>query len=80
MKHHLLFIFILFLFASPNLLASKASVKQCQSWQKKIDQYTKLRQQGGSASKMNKWQKARKKYKQRWYEGGCQKGKTMGSL
>jgi hypothetical protein len=68
------------LIISSNLLANPASLKQCQSWQKKIERYTKLRQHGGSASKMNQWQKARKKYKKLWYEGNCQKGKSIGSL
>lgn len=80
MKRHFLCLYILLLFFSPNLLASKASLKQCQNWQKKIEQYTKMRQRGGSASKMNQWQKARKKYKKYWYEGNCQKGKTVGRL
>lgn len=80
MKPHRLLLLIVLLFISPNLLASKASAKQCQSWQKKIERYTKLRQHGGSASKMNQWQKARKKYKKLWYEGNCQKGKSIGSL
>lgn len=80
MAPHQLCLLTLLLCISPNLLANKASVKQCQSWQKKIEQYTKMRQNGGSASKMNQWQKARKKYKKLWYEGSCQKGKSVGSL
>lgn len=62
-----------FLFStSPRvLLATDGTLMQCQSYTKKIDYYTALRRNGGSAKTMEKWKQKRNNYKNRYSDKNC---------
>lgn len=44
------------------------SLQACETLERKVERYTQLRRNGGSAKQMTNWQKARHKYKERYHE------------
>ena len=55
-------------------LVNSSAQKKCLQYQKKIDQYQRMRQQGGSGAQMESWRKSRKKYKDLWQGANCHRG------
>lgn len=54
-------------------LAADGSLKQCQGYNKKIEYYTALRRNGGSAKSMENWKQKRNGYKERFSNRKCRK-------
>lgn len=55
-------------------LVDSSAQKKCLQYQKKIDHYQRMRQQGGSGAKMESWRKSRQKYKDLWQNANCHRG------
>ena len=67
-------IFIVIFAFTPNLtFAADGTLKQCKGYHKRIDYYTALRRNGGSANSMEKWKQKRNNYKDRYREKNCRK-------
>lgn len=58
---------------SPCPQAQDIPLERCKYLQEKADDYTRLRKRGGSASKMEAWKRARRKYEDQFREAGCYK-------
>jgi len=56
---------------SPLVSAQDHSLEKCQKLKDKIDHYTNQRRAGGSASRMDKWKRARTQKQQAFNEHNC---------
>lgn len=61
----------LWMLAAPVLAIEQGSLEACRAIQAKIDYYTDLKRQGGSASQINNWHRMRNKYKQKFSYNNC---------
>ncbi len=50
------------------VLIDSPALQACEALERKVERYTQLRRNGGNASQMTRWQKARHKYKERYHE------------
>ena len=63
---------------SSPVVAQKADFKTCLKLKDKIEKLTYLREQGGSARKMERWNRERRVHKDKFREYRCRNhGKTM---
>lgn len=49
----------------------EASLRQCQSWKDRIDYYSDLRREGGSAREMERWRTERRKISEEFRAYDC---------
>lgn len=50
------------------ILMNPPALQACEALERKVERYTQLRRNGGSAKQMTRWQKARHKYKEQYHE------------
>jgi len=73
MKPTKLYLLFLVAFFASMANSQDISLDRCKYLQERIEYYTQLRKQGGSASQMESWKKSRRKYEDEFREGDCYK-------
>ena len=71
MNATLTYLLVLTALLAPVANAQDIPLERCKHLQQRIDYYTKLRRNGGSASQMESWKKARSRHEQEFRDGDC---------
>ncbi|WP_444919493.1 hypothetical protein ACJJID_10835 [Microbulbifer sp. CnH-101-G] len=73
-------LFFLLTTAIPSIsIAQSATLKQCQSWNNKIEHYQDKRKKGGSGKKMDEWKGKIRQYRDKFRKNKCSRyGRKLG--
>ncbi|MEH6587486.1 MAG: hypothetical protein V7720_13060 [Halioglobus sp.] len=62
---------VLVVFSGPTVSAQDATLKECRQLKDKIENYDRLRGEGGSGAQMDAWKRTRRELEKRFRNGGC---------